>query len=149
MGHMSWLKLVGSTENPVPDYWNVDRPDLLSEIRFPWNKPPSDIWAPGWLILYAVGTGALIAIQSVDGPPQLLPRRGAPGTPENRWPHKLAVKTECVCSPVSSAPRLRDTAPEIAARYRSRFRNGSYWKIDNGEYELLAEIIQAAGGCVT
>jgi hypothetical protein len=31
MGNMSWLKLVGSTENPVPDHWNVDRPDLLSE----------------------------------------------------------------------------------------------------------------------
>jgi hypothetical protein len=32
---MTWLKLVDSTENPVPDFWTVDRADLLTEIRFP------------------------------------------------------------------------------------------------------------------
>jgi hypothetical protein len=103
---MSWFKLVGSTENPLPDNWVADLPALLTEMRFPWNKPPSDIWAPGHLILYAVGAGALIGIQQVDGPPQLRPRRGVPGSVENRWPHKLAVKTEVVCSPVSAAPKF-------------------------------------------
>jgi hypothetical protein len=114
-------------------------------MRFPWNKPPSDIWAPGHLILYAVGAGTLIGIQQVDGPPQLRPRRGAPGSVENRWPHKLAVKTEVVCSPVSAAPKLRDVAPEIAVRYRKRFRNGSHWKLDDSEYKRLAEIVRSAG----
>lgn len=145
MPFMGWLKLVGSTENPVPNHWEVDRRDLLTEIRFPWNKPPSDIWAPGTLILYAVGSGALIAVQSVDGPPQLLPRRGAPGSPEHRWPHKLAVKTELVCSPVDEAPTLRDAAPDIADHYRKRFRNGSHWKLENDELDRLRAIVSAAG----
>ena len=122
---MSWFKLVGSTENPLPDNWVADLPELLTEMRFPWNKPPSDIWAPGHLILYAVGAGTLIGIQQVDGPRQLRPRRGVPGSVENRWPYKLAVKTEVVCSPVSAAQKLREVAPKIAARYGKRFWNGS------------------------
>jgi hypothetical protein len=145
---MSWFKLVGSTENPLPDNWVADLPELLTEMRFPWNKPPSDIWAPGNLILYAVGAGTLIGIQQVDGPPQLRPRRGPPGSIENRWPHKLAVKTDVVCSPVSAAPKLREVAPEIAARYGKRFWNGSHWKLDDSEYERLAEIIRSAGAAV-
>lgn len=142
---MAWLKLVGSTESPVQGYWNLDRPELLSEIRFPWNKPPGDIWAPGHLILYAVGAGTLIAIQAINGPPQLLPRRGAPGTPENRWPHKVAVRTEWLCSPVEAAPVLRDQAPDFAAKYERRFWNGSHWKIDDEEFETLAAIIRTTG----
>jgi hypothetical protein len=69
------------------------------------------------------GSGALIAVQQVDGPPQLLPRRGAPGSVEHRWPHKLAVNTEVVCTRVSMAPKLRDVAPQFADRYRKLFRN--------------------------
>jgi hypothetical protein len=118
---------------------------LLNEVRFPWNKPPDDIWAPGHLILYAVGSGALIADQQVDGPPQIRPRRGAPGTPNNRWPHKLTVKTEYLCSPVSAAPKLRDVAPEFADHYKARFWNGSHWKISEDEYEQLASIIRSFG----
>ncbi len=142
---MSWFKLVGSTENPVPNYWDSDRPDLLTEIRFPWNKPPDNIWAPGNLILYPVGAGALIAVQQVNGPPQLRPRRGAPGTPDNRWPHKVAVLTKCFCSPVSDAPKLREAAPEFAEKYKGRFWNGSHWSIEDSEYKLLAGIIESAG----
>jgi hypothetical protein len=80
----------------------------------------------------------------------LTPRLGVNIVPflghvENRWPHKLAVKTEVVCSPVSAAPKLRDVAPEIAMRYRKRFRNGSHWKLDDSEYKRLAEIVRSAG----
>jgi hypothetical protein len=145
MSAVPWFKLVGSTENPLPDDWVQQRPDLLTAIRFPWNKPPSDIWAPGKLVLYAVGSGALIAVQRVDGPPQLLPRRGAPGTAENRWPHKLAVKTERFCPSVCFAPKLRDDVPTFAAKYGSRFRNGSHWAITDEEFAVLDEVIRSAG----
>jgi hypothetical protein len=142
---MAWFKMIGSTETPVVGDWAADRPDLLGEIRFPWNKPPSDIWSPGQLIIYAVGAGSLIAIQEVNGPPQLRPRRGAPGTVENRWPHKLAVKTTWFCSPVEQAPKLREEAPKFAAKYESRFWNGSHWPITSEEYAMLAGIVCSAG----
>jgi hypothetical protein len=142
---VAWFKLIGSSENPIPEYWDRDRPDLLSEVRFPWNKPPSDIWRPGKLIIYAVGAGTLVAIQSVTGAPQVLPRRGAPGSADQRWPHKLAVTTDVICSPTSKAPNLHDLAPEFAARHRAKFRNGSHWKIEVEEYDELAALIVRAG----
>ena len=142
---VSWFKLVGSTEDPVPEDWLKMRPDLLTEVRFPWNKRPDDIWAPGHLILYAVGSGALIADQQVDGPPQILPRRGKPGTPTYRWPHKIAVKTEYVCCPLDAAPSLRVLAPDFADRHKARFWNGSHWRISDDEYAQLSSIIRSYG----
>jgi hypothetical protein len=55
------------------------------------------------------------------------------------------VKTEVVCSPVDEAPRLRDVAPDIADRYRKRFRNGSHWKLGDDEVDRLRAIVQTAG----
>jgi hypothetical protein len=141
----AWLKLVGATENQVADYWPQDQPFNFTEIWFPWNKPPSDIWQPGRIILYAVGWGALMAEQAVAGPPKIMPRRGPAGSPQNRWPHRLAVKTLFYCSPLSQAPLLRDLAPEIADRYSKRFWNGSHWRISDDEYGQLSAIIRDHG----
>ena len=60
---MNWFKLVGSTEDPVAEDWAHDDAQNFTEIRFPWNKPP-DLWSPGRIILYAVGSRALIATQT-------------------------------------------------------------------------------------
>ncbi|MEK6273166.1 MAG: hypothetical protein AABM42_11045 [Actinomycetota bacterium] len=70
----NWFKLVGSTEDPVPEDWEDDGPEMFTEVRFPWNKPPRDIWAPGRLILYAVGWRVLVATQTVNGPPEIKQR---------------------------------------------------------------------------
>ena len=139
---MIWFKLVGTSENPVPPDWAVERSDLFREIRFPWNKPPRDLSNGEPIIVYAVGSRVLIASQTVDGPPRLLPRRGPIGSPQNRWPHSVSVETEFYCSPLSRAPVLREVAPNFARRYASRFRDGSHWRIEADEYELLAAAIK-------
>lgn len=141
---MIWFKLVGTSEEPVPPDWAVERPDLFREIRFPWNKPPRDLSNGEPIIVYAVGSRVLIANQTVDGPPRLMPRRGPIGSPENRWPHSVSVKTDFFCSPLSSAPVLREVAPDFARRYASRFRDGSHWRIEVEEYELLAAAIKTS-----
>lgn len=141
---MNWFKLIGSTDNQVAENWADEEAHNLTEIRFPWNKPP-DLWTPGRVILYAVGSTALIAAQSIDGPPSKRSRRGPPGSDDDRWPHRIKVKTHYYCSPLSTAPRLRQVAPEFADKYAKLFRNGSHWKIENEEYERLADAIEAAG----
>lgn len=142
---MNWLKLVGATDNPISEDWEHEDPHNFTEIRFPWNKPPSKVWAPGRVILYAVGSTALIATQSIDGPPHMNPRRGPAGSRDNRWPHAIRVKTHFYCSPLSSAPLLREVAPEIADRYAKLFRNGSHWPITDQEFEKLAAAVEANG----
>ena len=142
---MNWLKLIGATDKPLPEDWEHDAAHNFTELRFPWNKPPSDIWAPGRIVLYAVGSTALIATQSVDGPPHINPRRGPAGSRDNRWPHSIKVKTHSFCSPLSSAPLLREVAPEIADKYAKRFRNGSHWRITDEEYEKVAAAIERHG----
>jgi hypothetical protein len=101
------------------------------------------VCSPDRIVLYTAGSTALIATQT--GPPSIRPRRGAPGSRDNRWPHAIRVKTHFFCSPLSSAPLLRDVAPEVADKYAKRFRNGSHWKITDNEYEPLARAIEAAG----
>jgi hypothetical protein len=142
---MNWLKLVGATGDPIAEDWAHEEAHNFTEIRFPWNKPPSNVWSPGRFVLYAVGSTALIAVQSVDGPPQINPRRGPAGSRDNRWPHAIKVQTHHFCSPVSSAPLLREVAPEVADKYAKLFRNGSHWQITDEEYEKLAAAIERNG----
>jgi hypothetical protein len=142
---MKLFKLIGATENRVADDWEHKEPHIFTEIRFPWNKPPTNVWSPCQVIIYTVGSGALIATQEVAGPPSIKPRRGPAGSRDNRWPHEIEVKTLYYCSPLSAAPELRDVSPEFADKYRKRFRNGSHWQITDEEYDLLASAVEDAG----
>jgi len=142
---MIWFKLVGATDKPVPPNWAEERPDIFTEIHFPWNKPPTDVSNGERMIVYAVGSRVLIATQTVDGPPRIVPRRGPVGSNEYRWPHSVTVKTHSYCSPLSSAPKLREVAPDFAERYATKFREGSHWRIEDDEYAELAAAIEAAG----
>jgi hypothetical protein len=142
---MIWFKLVGATDKPVPPNWGDERSDLFTEVHFPWNKPPTDVSNGERIILYAVGSRVLIATQTVDGPPTIAPRRGPVGSDEYRWPHSIAVKTHYYCSPIDSAPKLREVAPDFDERYKNNFREGSHWRITEAEYEKLAAEIEAAG----
>jgi hypothetical protein len=141
---MNWFKLVGATDSPVDDDWEHTEPWNFTQIHFPWNKPPTRISSPDRIILYAVG-GRLMATQTVDSPPRIEPRRGPAGSPENRWPHSIKVRTHFFCTPLNEAPELRIVAADFAARYSSRFRDGSHWRISDVEYEQLAAIIDKAG----
>src|ERR1700691_1778578 len=143
-GIMNWFKLVGATDSPVDDDWERNESGNFTAIHFPWNKPPTRISSSDRIILYAVG-GKLMATQTVDGPPRIEPRRGPAGSPENRWPHSIKVRTHFFCSPLNEAPELPVVAAEFAARHSSRFRDGSHWRISDDEYELLPPIIGKAG----
>jgi hypothetical protein len=108
---MNWFKLVGAAGDPVDEDWAEVEAHNFTEIRFPWNKPPTQVCSPDRIVLYAVGSTALIATQTVDGPPSIRPRRGAPGSRDNRWPHAIRVKTHFFCSPLSSAPCFGTSRP--------------------------------------
>jgi hypothetical protein len=141
---VNWFKLVGATDSPVDENWEHTEPGNFTVIHFPWNKPPTKVCSPDRIILYAVG-GRLMATQTVDGPPRIEPRRGPAGSPENRWPHSIQVRTHRFCSPLSSAPELRKVAPDFAEHHSKRFRDGSHWQISDAEYEQLAATIDEVG----
>jgi hypothetical protein len=142
---MNWFKLVGATGDPAAEDWEHEEPDNFTEIRFPWNKPPTDVWSPGRIVLYAVERGVLMATQTIDGAPSINQRRGPTGSLTNRWPHTIKVKTHRYCSPLTSAPELRTVAPEFAEKYSKRFRQGSHWRITDDEYQQLAAAVERAG----
>jgi hypothetical protein len=142
---VNWFKLVGATEDPVGEDWERTDSDNFIEIRFPWNKPPTQVCLHDRVILYAVGAGVLMAAQRVVGEPGINPRRGPKGSLDDRWPHTIQVETGDYCSPLASAPKLREVAPDFAERYAKRFRNGSHWRIDDSEYEHLALAIKQTG----
>jgi hypothetical protein len=142
---MKWFKLVGATEEPIKEDWEHKEPQLFSKLQFPWNKRPRDFSNGEPIIVYAVGDRVLIATQTVEGPPKLAERRGSVGSPEHRWPHSIPVVTHYYCSPLKSAPKLREVAPDFAKRYAGKFREGSHWRIDDAEYAELAAAIEEEG----
>jgi hypothetical protein len=142
---MNWFKLVGATGHQVAEDWEHDDAENFVSIRFPWSKPPSRICLHDRVVLYAVGDGVLMATQRVIGEPGIKPRRGPKGSQDDRWPHTLDVETLFYCSPLSTAPKLRDVAPDVADKYEKKFWNGSHWRITDEEYEQLAHIVEEAG----
>lgn len=77
---MGWLKLVGSTENPCRTTRTVIARIFLGRSGFRGTSPRMTSGHRG-CSFFTPRSGALIAVQSVDGPPHLLPRRGVPGSP--------------------------------------------------------------------
>jgi hypothetical protein len=142
---VNWFKLVGATESQVADDWDQKEPHNFTMVYFPWNKPPRHVCRSDRIVLYAVGAGALMATQIVDAPPRLKQRRGPIRSSENRWPHSIEVRTLRYCSPLATAPKLREAALDFAKHYSKRFRNGSHWQITDEEYEQLAAAIDASG----
>ena len=144
---MKWYKLVGSVKTGqfVAENWSATIRDTFDAIRFPWNKPPSQVCTGDEFVVQAVGDTGLIAVQKVIKPPYLNPRRGPKGLLDNRWPHVVEVDTEFFCSPLKTAPKLRDVFPEFAADHAKRFRDGSHWSITDEEFKRLAGEVRRAG----
>jgi hypothetical protein len=120
---VKWYKLVGSTTpgQQVDEDWEHKDPGNFTAIRFPWNKPPTQICLHDGVIVQAVVDTGLMAVQRVVGQPGINPRRGPKGSLNDRWPHTIEVETECFCSPLKSAPKLRDVYPAFADKYGAPF----------------------------
>jgi hypothetical protein len=141
-----WFKLIGSTEDPVKDDWEHEEPGIFTKMHFPRNKRPVKISNDELVIVYAVKSMRLIATQKVvDTKPASKERKGEAGTDEHRWPWEIIVGTDHYCSPLATAPELREVAPDFKANYASYFREGSHWEIADSEYDQLAAAITAAG----
>jgi hypothetical protein len=143
---MNWFKLVGTTKDPVPPDWEHEDPGMFTRLHFPRNKRPNKLSNGERIVVYAVRHGLLIATQTVESTaPASRERKGAPGSPEHRWPWEIWVKTHAYCSPLASAPALREVAPDFADRHSNKFRDGSHWPITDAEYLQLAGAIEANG----
>jgi hypothetical protein len=143
---MKWFKLLGSTEDPVKEDWEHDEPWIFTKMHFARTKRPTRISNNEQIIAYAVVSMTLIATQTVVATkPASKERKGPAGSDEDRWPWEIDVTTQFYCSPLKTAPKLRDVAPEIAERYAKLFRDGSHWPLDDFEYDKLAAAIEAAG----
>jgi hypothetical protein len=108
------------------------------------TKPPTQISRNELLVCNAVDWGRIFAVQQVDGPPTIDPRRGPKGSVTDRWPHTIAVKKLAYISPVTNAPSLRDVHPKFANLYGGRnLRQKSHFEIDDADLDVMAAAIEA------
>ena len=52
----AWFKLVGATDSRLAEFWAQDEPFNFTEVWFPWDKSPSDIWRPRGSSASSLGT---------------------------------------------------------------------------------------------
>jgi hypothetical protein len=142
---VKWFKLVGATDDPVHEDWEHVEPGIFTRLHFALTKPPNRLSNGEPIIIYTVVSGALIATQTVDGPTPPTKRSDQADARVRRWPWEIVVETHHYCSPLKSAPKLREVAPDFAKKYAALFREGSHWQIDDDEYQRLAAAIEAAG----
>jgi hypothetical protein len=94
----AWLKLVGATDQPMPDLWLTDRSDLRREVGFT-KRAAVDIGEE--LVLYAVPQGKIIGIAEVLSHP-------ARSRKEERWPWRSRIRLKLGIADYARAPDLED-----------------------------------------
>lgn len=146
----SWLKLVGTTDENLPDDWYVQRHDLLTVVRFAWNKKPEKVANYDRIVLYAVGKKRIFATQRRKGGSQsirLNDAEGKKGSITYRYPKEMDVETYAYVGDLTDAPRISDVLPGFLLKYRKKnsFRNGSHFEIAPDEFAAMENAILDAG----
>src|SRR4051812_22733442 len=87
-----FVKLLGSSEWPMPDDpWGRD-PELHAEVRLPAKPPPTNVARGGELIYYAVGgMKCIFGASRVENIPVLNPKHSNPQVAK-QWPYASPVE---------------------------------------------------------
>jgi hypothetical protein len=122
----AWLKPVGTGDDPLPDAWLPERPDLLTHVRFP--ERPGSIRSGDLLIYYAAGKQRLFAVArstlaGAECPMEL-------DTQQPRWPYRLPVQV------LLAVPNLR-LAPtyEVLEKSPHAVTQKPHISLEDAEYE--------------
>jgi hypothetical protein len=137
-----YVKMLGSTDMPMPNHPWGHRNDAEDEVRFPAKPAPVEISPGDELVYYAVGGyKRVFATARIDGPPKLT---AAPKTViEKRWPYvaKASLRPSTKLQYVSSGPELAQIGPGL----QEQVGHGvSHFEIGRVEFERAVKLLQMA-----
>lgn len=137
-----FVKLLGSTEWPMPDDpWDRD-PQMHTEVRFP--APLSPLVTRGdELIYYAVGgTKCIFGASRLEGDPVLNPTHSNPDV-ARKWPYAAPAELrKSACVPrLTGAPLLALVAPDL----QDNIGHGvSHFEIGHSEFTTAIRLLERA-----
>lgn len=138
-----YVKMLGSSDMPMPNHpWGA-RNDAEDEVRFPPRPAPAGISPGDELVYYAVGGyKRVFATARVETAPKLSdvhPNRVV----AKRWPYaaKVSLRPTTKLEYVSSGPELTDVAPGL----QDQVGHGvSHFEIGRAEFERAVQLLQRA-----
>ena len=137
-----FVKMLGSTDMPMPNHPWGHRNDAEDEVRFPAKPAPVEISAGDELVYYAVGGYKRVFAHGANrGCSELT---AAPKTViEKRWPYvaKVSLRPSTKLQYVSSGPELAQIGPGL----QDQVGHGvSHFEIGRAEFERAVKLLQLA-----
>jgi hypothetical protein len=138
-----FVKMLGSTDMPMPNHAWTRRSEIDHEVRFPAKPPPKDV-APGdELVYYAVGGyKRVFATARVETVPELNDIHPNPVVAK-RWPYAAEVSLDpsTKLQYVSSGPALSAIGRDL----QEQVRHGvSHFEIGRPEFERAIQLLRQA-----
>ena len=138
-----YVKLLGATDMPMPNYPWGQRSDIVDEVRFPAKPIPKEISPGDELIYYAVGGyKRVFATARVDSAPRLSDVHPNPVVAK-RWPYaaKVSLSPSTKLEYVSSGPNLADIAPSLQKKVG---QGVSHFEIGRAEFDRAVQLLRRA-----
>jgi hypothetical protein len=123
-GPWTWVKIVGSADDPLKPEWLIEREGLLRSVWFP--KHPRSIRAGDLLVYYAATHGRFPAVVEVVSDKVY----ARPDTHSERWPWYMRVRPRLVIPRLDESPTLADVGLDPL-----RLRRQSHILLADDEWE--------------
>ena len=138
-----FVKMLGSTDMPMPnDAWAA-RGDLDDQVRFAVKPKPTDVAVGDELVYYAVGGyKRVFATARVETVPEESDDHPSPEIAKRwRYASRVAVRPSTKLKYVSSGPELNDISPGLM----SNVGHGvGYFPISREQSERAVQLLQRA-----
>ena len=130
----AWLKLVGATDNPMPDPWLLGRLDLHNEAHFTTR---AGVEIGEELVLYAVPQRRVIGLAEVVSHPVHSGR-------DERWPWRSKTKLKLAIADYDRAPALDDLQSVGGRDLNKAVQRRSHMKLDWAELQAAKQALEKA-----
>ena len=128
----AWLKAIGTGEDPLPDEWLQERPDLLRTVHF--IKQPTGIKRRDLLVYYAAGKQRIFAIARASQPGD--EARMAGPADQRHWPYQLQVQV------VLAVPTLPLALPYgTLGKSPAAITQKSHIRLEDAEYQRVVDAL--------
>jgi hypothetical protein len=136
-GMWTWIKSVGSVEDPLEPQWLENRGYLLSNVWFP--KHPRSLSAGDLLVYYAATRGVFPAVVEIlTGEVESDPNRSRYSS---RWPWRMEVRPRLVIPSLDDAPTLEQVGIDSL-----RLRRQSHILLNAAEWERIRTVYLPPAG---
>jgi hypothetical protein len=129
-----WLKLVGATDDPMPDPWLTGRTDLHNEVGFT-KRAKVEIGEE--LVLYAIPQRKVIGIARVKAHPVWNGKHA-------RWPWRSETNLELAIADYGRAPDLSDIEEPGGRDLSKSVQRQSHIELQWGEWVRARDALGAA-----